>query len=305
MAFDYFARQEVDVAVIEVGMGGRLDSTNIIEPEVSIITNISFDHMLHLGDTLPKIAAEKAGIIKAGVPVVVSEQADSDVLNVFKTVASQANATLYPAYDLIEVISHDHQEGYLRIQYQVMNGGEIEEIELDLMGDYQLSNFKGVLVALGVLREKGFVLIQDHIREGLRSVTTTTGLKGRWQVLQRNPMVVCDTAHNFAGLKFTISQLMAIPHAIPRFVLGFVADKELDQILPLFPKNGAYYYCQPSNPRALSADLLAAKGKELGLTGVVIQDVNQALDQAILEADKNDVIYVGGSTFVVADLTLI
>lgn len=302
LAFDYFAYRQVDFAVIEVGMGGRLDSTNVIFPVLSIITNISFDHTQYLGNTLPRIAREKAGIIKEEVPIVISEQADLNVLELFKEVAQNLHAELYFAFEIIETIDSGTQYGLLNIEAKWIQNNQIEIYKLDLTGSYQLLNYKGVLVALDLLQKQGYAISNESISNGLSTVSNTTGLKGRWQTLQTDPLVICDTAHNVAGLSFTIKQFLSIPHSVPRFVLGFVADKDLDSILPLFPKTGIYYFCQPNNQRALSVHLLRDKALEEELIGECFDTVNDALKMALKEAINTDIIYVGGSTFVVADL---
>jgi dihydrofolate synthase / folylpolyglutamate synthase len=304
MAFSYFAKQGVDMAVVEVGMGGRLDSTNIIVPEVSVITNISFDHMQYLGDTLPKIAAEKAGIIKPGVPVVVSELADQEVIDVFVSKASEANATLYLAENQVDLreVRYDPEGLHLRAIEHTHDGSHELALMLDLSGNYQEKNVRGVLVALWVLQQKGYTISEKAIFEGLARVKETTGLKGRWQTLQWEPRVICDTAHNQAGLQSTLQQLGGLNYRQLRFVLGFVADKDLATILALFPKQATYYFCQPSNPRAIPATQLALKALEYGITGESYDNVNKALEMALKDSSPEDVIYVGGSTFVVADL---
>ncbi len=304
MAFAYFARQGVDMAVVEVGMGGRLDSTNIIVPEVSVITNISFDHMQYLGDTLPKIAAEKAGIIKPGVPVVVSESAEQEVIDVFVNKATEANADLYLAENLVDLreVRYDPESLHIRAVEHVSDGDRELALTLDLSGNYQEKNVKGVLIALRILQEKGFEISEEAVVEGLRRVKETTGLKGRWQTLRLLPRVICDTAHNQAGLQSILQQLRGLDYRQLRFVLGFVADKDLATILALFPKNASYYFCQPANTRAIPAPQLAAKALEYGITGEAFDNVNRALEKALKDSSSEDVIYVGGSTFVVADL---
>ena len=302
MAFSYFAEQQVDIAVIEVGMGGRLDSTNIITPELSIITNISYDHMQFLGDTLPKIAGEKAGIIKPGIPVVISEDQGGEIRNVFTKKAKELNSEIFWGDNnvfipLYKIINHT-----LYIETETNRATEPQRYELDLIGDYQLRNVKGVLTAVEILNQKGFGITYEMVFEGLRSVTRSTGLKGRWQVLSKKPFIVCDTAHNKAGLEFTIGQFKTRNARMHRFVLGFVNDKDVESIFKLFPADGVYYFCEPSNQRALPAGLLAEKAENHGIRGDVFKDVNEALRAAIKDSDEKDAIYVGGSTFVVADI---
>lgn len=302
MAFSYFADQQVDVAVIEVGMGGRLDSTNVITPELSIITNISYDHMQYLGDTLPKIAAEKAGIIKPGIPVIVNEYQGEEVSRVFRECAERTKSELVIGDNNVTIPLFLDNGQMLDIEAKTNNETETRKYTLDLVGDYQLKNVKGVLSAVEILRKRGFNITYGDIFEGLCTVKKTTGLKGRWQILAENPFVVCDTAHNPAGLTITVEQFKRVNAQTHRFVLGFVNDKDVDSILPLFPKNGVYYFCQPNNQRAFSAQLLTQKAANQGIKGTCHTNVNEALDAALKDSDKKDAIYVGGSTFVVADI---
>ena len=276
MAFDYFANKNVDIAIIEVGLGGRLDSTNIIVPEVSLITNIGFDHVDFLGDTLEKIAIEKAGIIKENVPVVISESQD-ETKSVFKTISKNKNATILFA-------DQEIKESYLT----------------SLLGDYQSKNLKGVLGVFSVL--KGFHVNVEHIKTGLLRVTENTGLLGRWQVLAENPKVVCDTAHNAEGLRVTMNQVQKQKFENLHIVLGFVKGKDLKAIFPLCPKNANYYFCSPAIDRGLNADTLKSEAKEHGLEGKAYSSVNKALNDGLKQAKALDFIYIGGSTFVVAEI---
>ncbi len=296
MAFDYFAQQHVDVAVIEVGMGGRLDSTNVITPDLSIITNISRDHMNLLGDTLTKVAFEKAGIIKPGVPVIISERQEA-VEDVFIQRAAQMNADIVFAADLVQLHAHDggfdvYQQGSLWLEGLIPG----------LKGNYQQRNLPGVLVAALVLRELGYEIPDKAVVDGIREVTSLTGLKGRWQVLRQHPLTICDTGHNEAGIREAMTQLNALPHRKFHIVLGMTGDKDRSAILSLFPKEAAYYFCQPAIPRALDAAQLADEAEAAGLSGTLIPDVNEALAEAYAKADPDDVIFVGGSTFVVAEI---
>lgn len=302
MAFAYFSFEAVDVAVIEVGMGGRLDSTNVITPVLSLVTNISFDHTQYLGDTLPKIAWEKAGIMKPSVPFVLSERMSADVLKVFKDRAAKLKTYMTVGEDKIQILTHHTQLGKLTVQ--VIEGEDLvpHTYALDLLGDYQLSNLQGVLTALEILKRSGFELPQTAIEAGLATVCSTTGLKGRWQKIGTSPLVICDTAHNPAGLTLTVSQFKQIPARVHRFVLGFVADKALDDILPLFLPDDVYYFCQPTNSRALPVESLVQAAEKAGIGGVPFENVNLALQKAVADSDSDDAIYVGGSTFVVADL---
>lgn len=304
MAFSYFEKCGVDVAVIEVGMGGRLDSTNIITPILSVITNVSYDHTQFLGDTLDKIAFEKAGIIKPGVPVVISERQTEDVTQVFDKAALERKASLRYGSDFFETIHarHDHGKITLDVLESATQESVYENLKLDLGGIYQLKNICGVLAAIDALRSTGLAISMEAVYQGLISVVANTGLKGRWQKLNDHPLVFCDTAHNYAGVRYTMEQFNSMPSPQKRFVIGFVADKDISSILKLFPKEGIYYFCQPSNMRALSASDLQCEALKVGLSGSVYTDVNSALKTAILESNPDDTIYVGGSTFVVADL---
>ena len=279
LAFDYFSNQNVDIAIIEVGMGGRLDSTNIITPLVSVITNIGLDHTQFLGDTLSLIAAEKAGIIKPNVPVVIGEYTP-ETKNVFLAKAEQEHAAIYFASDLV-------QENY----------------PSPLMGDYQVFNKKTVLQTIKVLTEvSNFKITTENCKKGFENVLNLTHLKGRWQILHEQPKVICDTAHNKDGLNIVLKQLSRESFATLHIVLGVVNDKDLSEILPLFPKNAIYYFCKPNIPRGLDAGVLQQKAIEFGINGNVYSSVRKAYDDALLHSKKNDVIYVGGSTFVVAEI---
>lgn len=279
LAFDYFDKMNVDIAVIEVGMGGRLDSTNVITPLISVITNIGFDHTAFLGNTLPLIAAEKAGIIKSNIPVVIGEYTD-ETKAVFEAKAKEINAAIYFASDLIS-----------------------ENYPSALLGNYQIHNKKTVLQTISVLQSQNqFVIDEDQIRNGLLKVIENTGLQGRWQQLQEHPKVICDTAHNAAGLKSVIDQLYQEQFKHLHIVLGVVNDKDLTEILPLFPKSATYYFCKPNIPRGLEAEILKEKANEYNLTGVVYASVSDAYQAASANAHSSDFIYIGGSNFVVAEI---
>ncbi|MBE9462873.1 bifunctional folylpolyglutamate synthase/dihydrofolate synthase [Dyadobacter subterraneus] len=304
MAFSYFEKCEVDVAVIEVGMGGRLDSTNIITPVLSVITNVSYDHVQFLGDTLGKIAFEKAGIIKNGIPVIVSEKQEIEISEVFDQAALERNSEIAYGADVFTVSNSSHKNGALSLDIVSKASGQLiyPDLNLDLAGDYQLKNICGVLTAIEKLQETGFEISREAVYSGLSHVQSNTGLKGRWQKLNDKPLVYCDTAHNYAGVSETMRQFNSLVSKQKRFVIGFVSDKDISSILNLFPKDGIYYFCQPSNLRALDALELQQKALESDLKGNVYPDVNKALEAAILDSDQEDAIYVGGSTFVVADL---
>ncbi len=276
MAFDHFASEEVDIAVVEVGLGGRLDSTNIITPEVSIITNIGYDHMQFLGETLPEIAFEKAGIIKPGVPVVIGEQHE-ETTEVFESIAKERQTILNWAESL-----------------------DFDTYTTDLLGSYQKKNIQTALTGLRLLN--GFEISEEDLQIGLNNVVKNTGLQGRWQVLSDNPIVVCDTAHNKEGLRYVFQQLTNQHYKKLHIVLGTVNDKKLEDILPLFPKEASYYFCKPDIPRGLESALLADECTKYGLRGDVYGSVKEAYNAAISEATKDDLIFIGGSTFVVAEV---
>ncbi len=275
MAFDYFAKQLVDIAIIEVGLGGRLDSTNIITPEVSVITNIGLDHTQFLGETLPEIAFEKAGIIKNRVPVVIGER-QQEVEHVFSAKADACKSEILFASD------------------------EDFNYTTDLLGNYQVNNIKTAVKAIQQLKE--FKIIEDNIKNGLLNVVKNTNLKGRWQILQQEPKIICDTAHNKEGLFYTLKQLKKENFKALHIVLGVVSDKSLKDILPLFPTNAIYYFCKPSIPRGMSEKTLKEAANEYNLIGDSFNSVNQAFESAKLRASKQDAVYVGGSTFVVAEI---
>ncbi len=300
MAFDWFAKAEVDYAVIEVGMGGRLDSTNIITPEACVITNISKDHTQFLGDTLPEIALEKAGIIKSRIPVVIGE-AEGEVRKVFERKAAEAGAPIRFAEDgplLAEAVGSP--EGF------VCRSEMCGEFVCGLSGDYQLKNINTVLGAVRMLRENGIKISDEAVRNGFRNVATLTGLRGRWMKLDDNPLTVCDTGHNEAGLTYNINKLRRIIETRPggklRMVVGFVADKDVDKILAMLPKEAEYYITNADIPRALPASELAGKFAAIGLDGTIAVPVIDAYRRAVADAQPEDMVYVGGSTFVVADL---
>ena len=278
MAFHYFAYAEVDIAIIEVGLGGRLDSTNIITPEVSVITNIGLDHTQFLGDTYAKIAGEKAGIIKPNIPCVIGATI-SETKPVFEAVAKDNNAALFFAEE-------DANSFYTT----------------DLQGSYQQENLKTAVRALKVLATKGWDISAKAIEKGLNNVVKNTGLLGRWQVLNDSPFTVCDTAHNKEGLTYVLAQLKVLPKTNLHVVLGFVSDKDLDAVLPLFPVDAIYYFTKPNNRRALDENILKDKAAKFGLIGASYGSVQQAFDAAKAKVESKDIIYVGGSTFVVAEI---
>jgi len=278
MAFDYFSKQKVDIAIIEVGLGGRLDSTNIITPLVSVITNIGFDHMQFLGNTLKQIAYEKAGIIKPNIPVVIGET-QKETKSVFIEVANKNNA---------DITFADH---------------EVKEVfGCDLKGNYQLHNIKTVLQTLKKIPKDGFRISNEHIKSGLLNVKKNTGLQGRWEILQQHPKIICDTAHNKEGLSYVMSQLKSENFKKLHIVFGVVNDKDLNSILPLMPNQALYYFCKPNIERGLDAEKLKQIFNDYGLKGNAFSSVKEALLHAKSKAEPNDLIYIGGSTFVVAEI---
>ena len=301
MAFDYFAKEKVDIAIIEVGLGGRLDSTNIITPELSVITNISFDHTDILGDTLPKIAFEKAGIIKCKVPVVISER-DKETEDVFKEKVKSENSTIYFASDDYRVNELSLNENNIELEIIRIRDDFPFDIKSQLMGNYQAKNIIGVLKAIDVLVKDGFWINSKNIEDGFAQVVDLTGLKGRWQTLSNFPRIVCDTAHNVAGITQILDNLKITKYHQLWMILGFVSDKDISSILSLLPKEAKYIFCQADIPRALSAEELMKKANEYGLAGEVIRDVNDAIKNVQIRCTQEDFIYVGGSTFVVAEI---
>lgn len=278
MAFAFFAQKEVDIAIIEVGLGGRLDATNIITPVLSVITNIGLDHTQFLGTTLEAIAGEKAGIIKEGVPVVIGEY-QKETEPVFNALAQKCNAPLHKAYDF-----------------------DLMPMQSDLKGLYQKKNMRTVQVAISVLQKQGFAVGIQHIAKGLKAVVKNTGLLGRWQVLQDDPKVICDTGHNAEGLRYVVEQLSQEKYRKLHIVLGVVSDKDLAAILPLFPTHATYYFCKPDLPRGMEVQHLKKVAHSYKLIGKAYPSVSEALQVAKKAASPADLIFVGGSTFVVAEV---
>ena len=300
LAFQYFSHHEVDVAVIEVGLGGRLDSTNVITPIVSLITNIGLDHVNLLGDTLPQIAAEKAGIIKSRVPVVIS-QSQLEVLAVFNNKAHELKSPIEFADKNFKVYSHKHENGFLKVEVLNRKNAEKHHYELDLHGTYQLKNLVGILNTIDVLKQKGFIIEDHDISSALKQVQKTTGLQGRWQVLNAKPLVIADTGHNEDGIKEVLENLKRYQYKHLHFVLGVVNDKDITKILKLLPKDAIYYFCKADIPRALDEKELTEKAKKAGLIGKTFKSVPEAMSKAKKQAKASDLIFVGGSTFTVAD----
>lgn len=301
LTFSYFASQKVDVAIVETGMGGRLDSSNIITPELSVITNIGLDHTRFLGDTIPKIAQEKAGIIKQDIPVVIGRTQHETFL-VFKETAGAKKAPLYFADNMLSIgaIKHEVQEGRNYMRVSIRNRGNYL---LDLPGKYQAENVLCALAAIDVLKLGGiFILSEDTVRRGLARVIKNTGLKGRWQQIGKNPVIICDAGHNADGITYIVKQLMSIPHTKLHIIFGMVDDKERATILKLLPVNASYYFCRPSVPRGLDASNLQEEAARYGLNGKAYNTVSEALSESKTNAQPTDLIFVGGSTFVVADV---
>ncbi|SHH24777.1 bifunctional folylpolyglutamate synthase/dihydrofolate synthase [Winogradskyella jejuensis] len=278
LAFDYFVKSKVDIAIIEVGLGGRLDSTNIITPELSVITNIGMDHVQFLGNTLPEIALEKAGIIKTNIPVVVGET-HPETVPVFNTKAKETKSEIYFADQTIDKV-----------------------LESDLKGTYQNQNIKTVIQAVEILKTKRYTISEKDLKEGLLNVVKNTGLMGRWQVLSQSPKIICDTAHNKEGLSYVMKQLQNESFEKLHIVFGVVNDKNLGDIMSLLPKEAEYYLAKPNIQRGLNIEELAKAFNNKGLKNRSYKSVNQALLEAKRSASENDVIYVGGSTFVVAEI---
>ena len=278
LAFDYFKNEKVDIAIIEVGLGGRLDSTNVINPEVSVITNIGLDHTQFLGTTLAEIASEKAGIIKSKIPVVIGE-AKPETTAVFIDKARKEKSPI------------------LFVEEE-----ELPEFKTDLLGNYQIKNYKTAYATLGVLKQKGWGISNKNIENGFLNVAKNTGLQGRWQLLNKSPKVICDTAHNIEGLSLVLNQLKKEDFDQMHIVLGVVADKNLDAILPLFPKNAIYYFCKPAVIRGLAEAKLQQKARAYELIGASYVSVSEAYKSAMTAAKAKDLIFIGGSTFVVAEV---
>ncbi|MBL7857623.1 MAG: bifunctional folylpolyglutamate synthase/dihydrofolate synthase [Cyclobacteriaceae bacterium] len=300
MAFDYFAQQKVDVAVIEVGLGGRLDSTNVITPILSLITNIGWDHKDLLGDTLEKIATEKAGIMKPGVPVIISHR-QAGIDEVFLNRANALGSSISFADDSI-VVKLQFDSGATAFQIIQHDEVSIEQLKLPLQGLYQRLNLPGVMNAVELLRTMGFSISQPAVIAGLELTTIQTGLKGRWQKLGESPFIYCDTGHNVDGIREVMNQIALFQYQQLHIVIGMVKDKDIADVLSLLPKDATYYFCEASIPRALPAEILSDKAKAIGLKGMVIKNVNEAIHTAKNSTSKNDFIFIGGSTFVVAEI---
>jgi len=301
MAFDYFSQNQVDIAIVEVGLGGRLDSTNIIHSELSVITNISLDHTALLGDTLGKIALEKAGIIKRRVPVLIGETHPQTGI-IFSGIAKELSAPVFFA----DQTYHSGTALYSADARQIFNirkGGEVvyENLRLDLLGSYQSKNICTVLSAVEQLREQGWQIPESALRSGLEKVADNTGLMGRWQVIGANPRIICDTGHNEGGMREVVAQIKQTPYKKLHFVIGMVNDKDIAGVLSLLPKEATYYFTKAAIPRALDENQLAKIAAFFKLQGSTYTSVALALAAARKNADPDDMIFVGGSTFIVAE----
>lgn len=309
MAFDAFAREKVDIAIIEVGLGGRLDSTNVITPLLSVITNIGWDHMNMLGDTLQLIAGEKAGIIKPGIPVIVGEY-QPEVADIFIDKAKSVNAPISFASGEWDVLKSEigSQKSEIELEYldfevQKKNSPlTTHHLRLDLPGTYQLKNAKTVLSAVDELRRQGFIISDDHIKDALKQVKKLTGLHGRWEILSRDPLTICDTGHNPEGITEVLKNIGYVSFLNLHFVIGVVNDKDISKILAMLPKHATYYFCKPDIPRGLNAESLKEQAESFGLHGEIYISVKAAFNAAQSNAVKHDLVFVGGSTFVVAEI---
>ncbi|MGY4384938.1 dihydrofolate synthase/folylpolyglutamate synthase [Pedobacter sp. UYP24] len=301
MAFSYFALSSVDIAIVEVGLGGRQDSTNIIIPELSVITNISFDHTNLLGNTIKEIASEKAGIIKRGIPVIIGEQ-NSDADQVFIHKASENASEIFFASEHLKIDTVNPNGSLLELSVYNDNKILYKDLLLDLTGSYQQKNLLPVLKSIEVIRSKGYVIDNDAVREGLKNTKALTGLQGRWQILGKDPLIICDTGHNEAGIKEVLKNIINTPHAALHMVIGMVRDKDISGILSLLPSDATYYFCQPEIERALPAKELQEKAKDFNLQGHSYSSVIKALEAAKANSSSNDLIFIGGSTFVVAEI---
>ena len=301
MAFEHFAKHKVDIAVIEVGLGGRLDSTNIITPEISVITNISLDHTNMLGNTLEEIAGEKAGIIKKGIPVVIGEtQAESQP--VFNNKAASVKAPIYFADNFLKAQNISVKSSKLSLSVYENNQIKYADLKSDLTGLYQPKNIITVLKTLEVFNQTAKTkIVKQAIYDGLKQVKKLTQLQGRWQTLSKNPLVICDTGHNEAGIKEVIKNIESTPHKNLHLVFGMVKDKDITKVLSLVPKNATYYFCKPDIERGLDAKELQEQARAFNLRGDYFNSVQEAKQAAINKADKADLVFIGGSTFVVAE----
>ena len=301
MAFEYFATEKVDIAIIEVGLGGRLDSTNIITPELSVITNISFDHTNLLGNTLHEIAREKAGIIKHGVPVVIGEKQD-EIADVFIDKAHHSLSEIVFASQALRTMTAERQEGFLVTSVYEGEYCLFRDIKLDLTGTYQLKNLLTVIESVKILSQRGFTIPDDSVFSAVADTVKLTGLQGRWQTLSTSPLVICDTGHNIAGIQEVLENISTTPYDQLHIVIGMLKDKDVTSVLQLLPSTAKYYFCAADLERAMPANELAAKASDCHLYGQVYENVNSALTAAKNKAKPTDLIFIGGSTFIVAEV---
>ena len=302
LAFDWFAKQQVDIAIIETGMGGRLDATNIIQPEVSLITNVSLDHTQFLGNTPELIAAEKGGIIKTSTPVVISEW-QQGLISIYEEIAGRLKAPLIKAFERYNAVIDSASDTLLELEITDLNINQQYNLALDLQGNYQAKNIIGVLSVLDELILKGWNISKTSIKAGLSQVQLLSGFRGRWQVIAHQPLTVLDAAHNVAGMEYSVKQLQQYQMPI-HIVIGMVKDKDVSQVLSLMPKEASYYFCQADSSRAMPAAELQALAQNFGLRGQAIPNVNDAFGQAQKKAGSDDIIWVGGSLYVLGDLVI-
>ncbi|TWR27824.1 bifunctional folylpolyglutamate synthase/dihydrofolate synthase [Mucilaginibacter achroorhodeus] len=304
LAFDVFAKEKVDIAVVEVGLGGRLDSTNIITPLLSVITNIGWDHMNMLGNTLELIAGEKAGIIKPGIPVIIGEH-QPEVADVFIEKARKEGSKISFASEAKPKVKSKKSEDSALLEVSLETSDpELQpfNFQLDLTGTYQLKNVKTVLTAVDELRKQGFNITDEHIATALKQVKTLTGLHGRWETLSTYPLTICDTGHNPDGIQEVMKNIAAVQYNHLHFVIGMVNDKDSSKVLSMLPKDATYYFCKPDIPRGLDAETLQEQAAAFDLRGEIHPSVKAAYKSAQSAADKNDLVFIGGSTFVVAEV---
>lgn len=301
MAFDFFANEKVDIAIIEVGLGGRLDSTNIITPELAVITNIGYDHMALLGNTLPEIAGEKAGIIKNEIPVVIGEHQDATD-TVFREKSEAANAALFFAADHFTVQNCQMLPDRLVVQLEEQDLEQVLELVLDLPGLYQLNNVQTALMAVEVLQQEGWQITDEQVTTALRNVKGLTGLMGRWDVLRTDPLLVVEVAHNVDGMQQMLRHLQEQKFQQLHLVVGMVKDKDISSVLQLLPREAQYYFTQANIPRALDAGALQEQASIIGLMGAVYPDVNTAIETALQTAKPGDLVLVCGSIFLAGEV---
>lgn len=302
MAFTYFAQENVDIAIIEVGMGGRLDSTNVINPLACLITNISFDHTQFLGNSLEAIAQEKAGIIKQNTPVVIS-QTQKETQNVFSAKANEKNSPICFADSYLSCENVNHSQGLLKMDIYKNGVERIKNLQSSLSGYYQQKNILGVVALIDTLNQyHNFNISDEEIKQGIENLSSNFPIAGRWQTLCNKPLTICDTGHNEDGLKYVIEQIKNTPHEKLRFVLAMVNDKDVNKVLSMLDKDAEYYLSQAKIPRALPVDELAEKAMQAGLSFTKYDTISQALTQAQQDSKENDLVFVGGSTFTVAEV---